>query len=124
MQTNPTEIYQTLKNQLSQLTPPLKIKTDSDTTFELAGTKETMQGKQKVDGIFFTQLVLKPKDVRLYFFPIYTHEAEFDSISENLRKNLKGKSCFHFKKLDADLELELNQLLKQGLAIYQQEGLI
>lgn len=124
MQTNPTEIFQTLKNQLTQLTPPLKIKTDSEATFELAGTKETMQGKQKVDGIFFTQLVLKPKDVRLYFFPIYTHEAEFSTITDNLRKNLKGKSCFHFKKLDAELQNEINQMLKQGVAVYQKEGLV
>jgi hypothetical protein len=124
MKKEPAEIDQTLRNILSGNTAPLKIRTNTETNFEVAGTKATMQGRQKVDGMYFASVVPKPKDVRFYFFPIYTHPAEFDTISENLRKHLKGKSCFHFKNLDAALEQDIQQMVAKGLAVYQKEGLV
>lgn len=124
MKTEPKEIAETLKKILTASTPPLKIRINTDTNFEVAGTKEVMQGKQKVDGIYFASIVPKPKDVRLYFFPIYTHPSAFENISGNLRKNLKGKSCFHFKKLDEELEKEIKKMVEKGVTLFQQDNLI
>ena len=78
------EIRDTLQRLLKQQVPPLKIRTDSEENFEVAGTKETMQGKQKVDGFYFASVVPKPKDVRFYFFPIYTHPDQFQ-LSDDLK---------------------------------------
>ena len=121
MPTDITEIQATLIGILKAQTPPLKVRSDSVMGFEVAGTVETMQGKQKVDGMYFGSIVPKPKDVRLYFFPIYTHPAEF-SLSAELQKCLKGKSCFHIKKLDNALEAEIKAMIAQGVAIFKREG--
>lgn len=124
MKTTVTEIQKTLKRLLSAHIPPLQLRKDEPGVSEFAGTKPGMQGKQKVDGYYFASVVPKPKDVRLYFFPIYTHVKEFETISAALRKCLKGKSCFHIKKLDEELEKDIEAMVKKGVELYQQDALI
>ena len=124
MKTDLKEIQDTFKTFLREQTPPLQIRVDKETNFEAAGTKEAMQGKQKVSGYYFASIVPKPKDVRFYFFPIYTHVKAFENISEEMRKTLKGKSCFHIKKLSPELEEEFRQLIQTGVELYLKDELI
>ena len=124
MKTDLSEIRETLQNMLTRHTPPLRVRRQSAENFEVAGTKETMQGKQKVDGYYFASVMPKSKDVRFYYFPIYTHADQFAGISEELRKCLKGKSCFHIKKLSPGLESEITKMIEKGVAIYLADGLI
>ncbi len=102
----------------------LKITSDTSDKFEVCGTIEAMQGKKKVDGFYFASVVPKPKDVRLYFFPVYTHKDELGELPENLKKCLKGKSCFHIKQMDKDLEQSIDEMIIKSINIYQQENLI
>jgi len=118
------DIQASLHELLKAHVPPLKVRKDNEQVLELAGTKETMQGKQKVDGYYFASVVPKSKDIRLYYFPIYTHPHEFLWISDQLRKCLKGKSCFHFKNLDEQLLIEIGKMIDKGVDLYVLEGLI
>jgi hypothetical protein len=86
---------------------------------EWKGTKEVMQGRKKVDGIFFGSIVKKPNDVRFYFFPIYTHPDSF-SLSIKLKKMQKGKSCFHLKSMDNELMKELEGMIDNGVDLYRE----
>lgn len=124
MKTDLNEIRQSLQDIFKQQVPPLKIRKDSKENFEIAGTKEVMQGKQLVDGIYFASIVPKPKDIRWYFFPIYTHVDEYNSLSDELKKCKKGKSCFHIKKLSASMEEEILQMMQKGVELYKKDGLI
>lgn len=117
-------IKEKLMSMLKEHLGPLRIRVDSETNFEVCGTIEAMQGKKKVDGFYFASLVPKAKDVRLYFFPIYTHVDEFDVLSESLQKFKKGKSCFHVKFLNDELVAELSDLFRKGIELYQQDGLL
>ena len=103
--------------------PPLQVRKDNENVFEVAGTKEAMQGKQKVDGFYFGSVVPKPKDIRLYYFPIYTHVDQF-TLSPELKKCLKGKSCFHIKKLSPELLEEIKSMIQHGVEIYLKADLI
>ncbi len=103
--------------------PPLRTKGNGQTGQVFEGTKPAMQGKQKVDGYYFASIVPKPKDCRLYFFPIYTHADHF-KLSPELKKQLKGKSCFHIKKLTPELKIEINNMIDQGIQLYEKDGLI
>ena len=118
------DIQTTLEDFYKLYVPPLQIRINNENLFEVAGTKETMQGKKKVDGFYFGSIIPKPKDIRLYYFPIYTHPAKFLWISDNLRKCLKGKSCFHIKQLSIDLENEIREMIHKGIEIYTYENLI
>ncbi|MEO1714020.1 MAG: hypothetical protein AAFU60_11875 [Bacteroidota bacterium] len=117
-------IYSGLINLLKEQLGSLRIVKENPNVFEVGGTKEVMQGKQKVDGHYFASIVPKPKDVRLYFFPIYTHPEEYSDISPDFRKFLKGKSCFHIKRLDAEMEAEIRRAIQKGVELYQRDGLI
>ncbi|MEM1220080.1 MAG: hypothetical protein AAGH79_14265 [Bacteroidota bacterium] len=119
-----TKIQQGLINLLKEQLGPLQIVKENADVFEVGGTKEVMQGKQKVEGHYFASVVPKAKDVRLYFFPIYTHPDDFVGISDDFRKFLKGKSCFHIKRLDAEMESEVRRAIQKGVELYQRDGLI
>jgi len=118
------EVQAALQNLFKSHVPPLQVRKDNEYVFEVAGTKETMQGKQKVDGYYFGSVVPKPNDIRLYYFPIYTHVNEFSWISSALRKCLKGKSCFHIKKLESELEDEISKMIALGVELYNKDDLI
>ena len=117
-------IQKSLQNLFKKHVPPLQIRKDNTSVFEVAGTIEVMQGKQKVDGYYFGSVVPKPNDIRLYYFPIYTHPQAFNFISADLRKCLKGKSCFHIKKLDGMLENEIDHMIAKGVELYLVDKLI
>ena len=117
------EIHQTLKSLLLEQVPPLRVKQESETNFEVTGTKEAMQGRQKVDGFYFASLAPKPTDIRFYFFPLYTDPEAFE-LSAELKKMLKGKTCFHIKKLDDRLVAEIRELIGKGVKIYAARDLV
>lgn len=110
-----------LRSSLKELGAPLQVRKESENGIEVAGTKRVMQGKQEVDGFYFASTVRKPKDIRLYFFPIYT-DPDLYELSEGLKKMLKGKSCFHIKQLDDDLKAELRDMLERGKKRYEEKG--
>lgn len=118
------EISQRLKSLLAEHQSILKTTTDASDKFEVAGTIPTMQGKKKVDGIYFATIMMKPKDVRFYFFPAYTHKEQLGELPENLKKVLKGKSCFHIKQMDDDMEQNMRRLIKRSVECYQADNLL
>lgn len=124
MKTDLKEIENTLKDLLKAQVPPLRIRHEAEQGFEVCGTKEAMQGRQKVDGFYFASVIPKSNDVRFYFFPIYTHPTRYTELSEDLRKALKGKSCFHIKRLSEEVEQELKSMIDRGVEIFTEEGYV
>lgn len=118
-----SEIKAFLEASLKALCPPLRVRKEGPNGLEVCGRKEVMQGKQQVDGYYFASTVLKPKDVRLYFFPIYT-DPELYTLSPDLQKMLKGKSCFHLKGLTPAVQAELQEMMAVGLRRYQEKELL
>jgi hypothetical protein len=117
-------IQSKIQNLFRVYVPPLCISKDCEQIFEVSGTKEAIKGRKKVDGYYFGSVVPKPNDIRLYYFPIYTHVKKFCWISDELRKCQKGKSCFHIKKMNASLEAEIARMIKTGIDLYRKEDLI
>ena len=124
MRNDLSTIQKSLQNLFKKHVPPLQIRKDNSSVYEVAGTIEVMQGKQKVEGYYFGSVVPKPNDIRLYYFPIYTHPQAFDFISADLRKCLNGKNCFHIKKLDGMLENEIDHMIAKGVELYLFDKLI
>ena len=83
-----SQIEAFLRQVLIEQQPLLRIRKNETDVLEACGTKEAMQGKQKVDGFYFASIMPKPKDVRFYFFPLYTHVDRF-KLSPDLQKMLK-----------------------------------
>jgi hypothetical protein len=119
------EMWLILKSLLKNHENVFNIVSDSEEKFEVIGTKAVMQGKQKVEGHYFATLIPKPKDLRFYFFPAYTHADEIKALmNETLTKFLKGKSCFHIKKVDDAVIENLKVIIDKGVDLYQKDGLL
>lgn len=116
------DIRESLKVTLEEFLGPLKVRVNKPSNFEVNGTIEAPQGKKMVEGIYFSSIVPKEKDVRFYFYPAYTHPKEFENISDRLKKFKKGKSCFHIKYLDEELENEIKQMISKAIDIYRKDG--
>lgn len=119
------EIETYLKGLLNDHSAVFKVTKDTPAAYEVSGTIEAMQGAKKVDGIYFSTVMPKPKDIRFYFFPLYTHREDLEALmSEEVKKCLKGKTCFHIKALSDDLKKDLKQLVHKSVKLYQKDGLL
>jgi hypothetical protein len=111
------EIFAKIKMALQKHAPPMVVAKDKEDVFELIGNKPMPYGSKKelVPGIYFCSAVSRKDMVSFYFFPIYFETAGFLELIPNLKKCLKGKTCFNIKKADQVHEKELNALLKKGV---------
>ena len=50
---------------------------------------------------------------------IYAQPSEIDKLGKDLRKLLKGKSCFQIKKVDDVLLKQIKESLEQGVECYK-----
>jgi len=56
----------------------------------------------------------------LYLMHVYMKPQMLRDISPRLLKMLKGKTCFHIKKLDGELIKEIELAVEQGINFYKQ----
>jgi hypothetical protein len=76
-----------------------------------------MNGAKK--GEFFVMVAIKKNYVSVHLMPVYLFPVLLENISEALKKQMQGKSCFNFKKIDLVLLEELGQLVKKCFEYYQ-----
>jgi hypothetical protein len=75
------------------------------------------------DEFAFTGLILQSGYVGFYYMPIYTNTEEVRPlISAELLKSLKGKSCFHIKKVDKDVLEQVAEAMRIGYDQYEKNG--
>ncbi|MCP4049961.1 MAG: hypothetical protein GY730_04565 [bacterium] len=56
--------------------------------------------------------------------PVYTDTVLKEVFKPELLSLLKGKSCFHIKKIDPDLENQITDALKKGYDLYKKRDWI
>jgi hypothetical protein len=117
------EIFETIKVALKEQVPPMVVSKDTDTVYELMGNKPVPYGSAKkiVPGMYFSSVVARKDMISFYFFPVYMNDVFFE-LMPNLKKYLKGKTCFNFKKTDQIDKKELSRLLKKGVQVWKKLG--
>ena len=118
-----TEIFGRIKKLLLPYGKKMDIRLDTEKSYQLYIVKEFEFAGRKFPESYFSGTVIQKTMVAFYFFPYYTHPKHF-TIPDAIKKNLKGKSCFNFKKLDGEQEKAIAQLLKEGEALYKKGGLL
>jgi hypothetical protein len=115
-------IFQALKGLLSAYAPPLVPKMDDTTHYDLWSIKDVVIEGRKRKEIYFAGLIIQKGYVGFYYMPVYA-DAELKAVlAPELLKLLKGKSCFHVKKLTPELLGQIKAALKIGYDAYQQRG--
>ena len=125
MQKKLVAIYDKLKPVLQQYESPFIPVFNLDSKYDLWSYKEDIEvnGKKR-DELFFASLIIQSNYVGFYYMPIYVDKNLKELLDPELLKLLKGKSCFHIKKLDDKLEAQIEKALKIGLELYKEKGWI
>ncbi len=116
------QIFHKLEKILKPFEKKLNFKTDGKSKCELITKRTVTVYNKEHNGMFFASAVIQKNFVGFYFFPIYTHVKEFNNIPPELKKCLKGKSCFNIKKFDNVLEKQISDILKKGYEVYKKAG--
>ena len=109
-----------LFNEMKELMRPFakgnyKLSADKPGHFEIYYRKEVEILGKKFPELLFASLLIQKGYVGFYFFPIYINEALKKKIAPELLNCLKGKTCFHIKKKNPQLLMQINQALHSGV---------
>jgi hypothetical protein len=88
--------------------------------YHLYGNKEVSLFGKSPQPTYIAGVIQQKNYVSLYFSPIYSHPDLFTNISLDLKKYLKGKSCFNINKTTPQLLKEIDEVLKQGIRKYKE----
>ena len=119
------EIFQELKKILEEYAPPLSVREDGTKNYHLWSVKDLVIDGRKRKEVYFAGLIVQSSYVGFYFMPVYSDPGEFkDVFPPELASLLKGKSCFHIKKLDPSLKQQIKSALQAGFTLYKNRGWI
>ncbi|HRK87912.1 MAG TPA: hypothetical protein PK152_02170 [Anaerolineales bacterium] len=103
-------VFESLKSILKPFAKKLTVKNDTKDVYYLDGPYSEKWKKE----LYFASTHIKKNYVSFYLMPVYMYPDLLKGISPELKKNMQGKSCFNFKKVDKGLFEELSQLTKRG----------
>lgn len=123
MKTDFIEIFQTIRAVLQPYAAlGFNNRTNSETTYDLWSDKNVViEGKQRSE-VYFAAVMIHKGHVGFYYMPVYEEPDMKKVFDPALLKLLKGKSCFHIKKLDDVLLTHIETALAEGYRLYKEKG--
>jgi len=115
-------IFAALKGLLAAYAPPLVPKMDDASHYDLWSVKDLVIEGRKRREVYFAGLIIQKGYVGLYYMPVYADAEMKAAFAPELLKLLKGKSCFHVKRLTPELLGQIESALKIGFEAYQARG--
>ncbi len=116
------EIFLQLKSLLAKYESPLVARSNGKSRYELWTTKEVEIAGRKRKELYFAGLVVQSTYVGYYYMPIYGNPKLQSLLGKELLSMLKGKACFHIKKLDKELLMQIRKSLDEGFKCYKRLG--
>ena len=124
MSNNLCDIYQRLKRILKKYEPPFVAKSDYDSRYDLWSIKDVVIAGRKRKEVCFAGLIIQSDYVGFYYMPLYANTEIKKVFKKELLSTLKGKSCFHIKKLDKTLLSQIREAVDIGYKMYKKFGWI
>jgi hypothetical protein len=125
--TDREEIFAALREELERFVPPLEARTGGvkdKADYQLWSPKPVERHGRAYDETYFAGAIVQKAYVGFYYMPVYTESQLKQVFAPELLALLKGKSCFHVKRLDADLRAQIRSALDAGFALYRERGWI
>lgn len=72
--------------------------------------------------MFFASAVIRKSSVVFYFMPVYIWPELQAQFGDELLKTLKGRTCFHLKRMDENLRSQISTALAIGHRKYSEKG--
>jgi hypothetical protein len=99
---------------------PMIAKIDRPGRYDLWSKKEVILNNKERDEIYFAGIIIQSTYVGFYFMPVYTNPETRELFSPELLGLLKGKSCFHIKKMSPELTESVRNALAIGYELYKE----
>ena len=115
-------IFNSLRPLLQRYQPPFLPKQDNERYYDLWSFKDLVIEGRKRKEIFFAGLIIQKSYVGFYYMPVYAEPEVKQLFKPELLRLLKGKSCFHIRKLTPELLDQVEEALAQGYQMYQERG--
>lgn len=85
------------------------------------GKKKVAIGKSPERQSYVVGVMEHKHHTTFYSMAVYAFPKEF-SLSPEMKKNLKGKSCFHIKELTPEIEKEVKSITKKSISLFKKQG--
>ena len=122
--TDRTGIFRAIRPLMARYAPPLQPRTDVEGRYELWSPGPVAVGAGRQKDVFFAGLIIQSSYVGFYFMPLAADEDRGSVFEPELLALLKGKSCFHVKRLDDGLLAQISAALDRGRDIWVARGWI
>lgn len=87
------------------------------------GKNDVIIGKRPIQKTYVAGVMLNKNTVGFYSMAVYAFPKEF-KLSPEIKKLLRGKSCFQIKNIDKKLEKEISDIVEKNIKIFKKEGWI
>ena len=127
---NLEEIFSEIRDILEKHSEGLTVKTEiigsqgkaKKSAYHLYGSKEVSLYGKKPQKTYIGGVIKHKHYVSFYLMPVYSHPELLKEIDQDLKKDLKGKSCFNIKKTTSESLTRLADILEKGIKLYKEEN--
>jgi len=95
---------------------------DKKPMYILYGKKEVAILNRQPQQTYIFGVIQQKNFVGFYSMPVYAFPKELTPESKDLKKALKGKSCFNITHLDNDMIKEIDAHVKKGIQLFKDKG--
>ena len=127
MATDLQQIFQRLRSVLAEHSPPFVARTGgvkNKRDYQLWSEKDLVIDGRSRQEVYFAGLIVQKAHVGFYYMPVYAQPEIEELFAPELLALLKGKSCFHIKRLDDSLVGQISDALDAGRRLYEERGWI
>jgi hypothetical protein len=102
----------------------IKVRGGSGGQITLVSEKPVEIEGRKRDELWFAAALIQRGYVGFYFMPVHKISEMKEIFKPELLKCLKGKGCFHIKKMDVEIFKQMEEALAKGYNKYKERGWI
>ncbi len=119
------ETFVRLRDVLKRYSPPFAARegaVQGKDDYQLWSECEVVIDGRPRKEVYFAGIIKQKGYVGLYYMPVYAEPERKKLFEPELLTLLKGKSCFHVKKLDDELLGQIDEALAGGVGLYRERG--
>ncbi|HVF78260.1 MAG TPA: hypothetical protein VNA28_08170 [Solirubrobacteraceae bacterium] len=115
------ELFAALRALLERHAASLAVIRDEPDHYQVQANRAGPSGTH----MWFGAVHKREGHVSVHLMPVQSHPDLLDSLSDELRERMEGRSCFNFTPQDATPKLlgELSELVDLGVERYRADGL-
>ena len=117
-----THAFEEIQALLERYTPPLEARTDAKGGYHLWSVKDIVVAGRKRKEVYFAGVMARKGYIGFYYMPVYADPEQKSMFKPELLSLLKGKSCFHVRRLEPTVKKQIKDALASGMKLYEQRG--